>query len=129
MKREIIFRGFSKLKSEFIFGNYQLIKGKHYIFPTDEGIDGTDLYEVYRGSIGQYIGLKDEEGEAIFENDIIKYYDRYYIVIYLQEFCRFVLRDLNRGTDRDIQACTHLRKLRDGVSIAKAMAELQKKGI
>lgn len=75
--REILFRGkpLGNLHGKFIYGSLGVIDTDlcaiyHCFEFTDDEMQLVDI-----GTVGQYIGLTDKNGEKIFEGDIVTYED------------------------------------------------------
>lgn len=67
-------------------------RGEHFIAP-DEFVNPLTSYEDYvvdADTVGQFTGIKDEEGVKIFEGDIIADEGYPYIIQYHEEYSQFV---------------------------------------
>lgn len=74
MNREALFRGKRTDDGQWIFGSYVQQYGTHEIYLPD-GTDseyGSDHYIVFPSTVGQYIGLTDNDGTKIFKGDILR---------------------------------------------------------
>lgn len=117
--REILYRGKPKneadyelyegihkdnCKNGFVYGSL-VIKGKQYYIcvnvPFMENtyaiFSNVTLFEVIPETVGEYTALKDENGQRIFEGDIVitKHNGQHnaYSIIYDEEFATFIGRD------------------------------------
>lgn len=89
MNREILFRGKSIKDDKWIYGSF--VNELTAIRPINDGTIAP-MWKVHTETVGQYIGRTDENGNKIFEGDILKchyetcrkQWDENFVVIY---FC------------------------------------------
>ncbi len=72
LKRDILFRGKDWRNGEWKYGDLFTQSGTTYIRVHNSGGDHED-FEVIAETVGQFTGMFDEDGERIFEDDIVEW--------------------------------------------------------
>lgn len=90
--RKILFRGYNKTHG-WIEGYYFQNRGRSFVCP-DEWANGKSWsdYEVDPASVGEFADAVSDNGEKIFEGDIVEYEGEvYYVVFYEGRFAMATL--------------------------------------
>ena len=107
--REHLYRGKLNHSKEWVQGSLIISQlGNPYIYPNEiieqDGhhirFDSDAPFFVIPETVGQYIGLLDKNGAKIFDNDIVKFRGKIYLVSWHDKFACFAIfipNDLDSG--------------------------------
>jgi uncharacterized phage protein (TIGR01671 family) len=101
-KRKILFRGKQIVCREWVYGSLVILKLEEEDVYRISDFAGDSILRVIPETVGQYTGLKDENGAKIFEGDIARYSNGETYEVFFStganspERAGFCLRD-NRG--------------------------------
>lgn len=84
--REILFRGKRFDNGEWVYG-YVWKNPREQYFITE--YNTLTMYAVIPESVGQYTGIKDENGKGIYEGDIIRFIKENCLVNFVENDCAF----------------------------------------
>ena len=91
--REILFRGIRKHKVDC--NENQWVEGDFFSDETAIYTKLQNLIEVIPETVGQFTGLLDNNGNKIFEDDIVQSIElELKGVIIFDEYCRFMIKDM-----------------------------------
>lgn len=100
--REILFKAKRIDNCEWVEGSYAYVEhlGEHLILSSEKVDMGFDIcftttqYRIDENTICQYTGLTDKNDNAIWENDIVRLDEDFYIVTWEEDDAMFALEDV-----------------------------------
>lgn len=87
--REILFRGKRVDNGEWVYGNYVEDEQGASILYQYPKHGGLTRERIYSETVGQYTGIKDKNGNKIFEGDIIRFIKENCLVNFVENDCAF----------------------------------------